>query len=915
MPAVLRPKGYLCLSIVTFIISLIFAAIPAMATTYSWSASWAINDSWEEDLNWRPSPPVGGPDSGDDVIFEDSANVTLGNSHLVNSVTAEHRLHIYGESLETSNLTLTHVDTSIGARTAGKGYIVTNQFKFDGAALRIWGPGFFDIRGSNNIIHSFPIELVDAQLFLNGDQNIILRTDVANDASGINLSNSALLSISQTAGAISYQGVINGSGSLRKRSAGFLTLSGSNTYNGYTEVEAGTLIATGGGNQLPSTTNLIVSGGTTCELDDQTVAGISGTGTIDIQNDGTLTVNETGNNTFNGNIDDSGGNGIFEKAGSGTLTLTGTLQPEVRVASGTLVMNGTANDSVKVFGGTLLGTGTVGMLQLNGGVFSPGNSIGTLSAAVGIVWYSGGHFNVEVSGGAADQMDVTGAVSLDNPALSVTGVPTTGSLFTIINNDAADAVTGTFSGLAEGATFVSGGYQYQITYIGGDGNDVVLTSLGVAPTPPAPTPDPEPEPDPDPDPEPTPNAPPAPDVPPSGGGNPSPTGSGNGPSLNWPETRGARQYRVYRSSCPTCPKEEVGRVADNSFTDESALPGQVYYYYVRAENGGGLSGYSGWMAAWRYEQNPGRGDDFNGDGVMDLLWWDPNTNQITIWFMNGGSVQSVSAPLDGLDISNWLLVNACDFNSDGICDILWWNPETGEALIWYMGSTQSAASDGFSLSSSAAGDITGSVTLSYSGDLNGDGRSDLLWRDYNTGVLSIWLMGEDGKALEVGPPMLADGMTDGGKPGISDSLEWTIRGLYDMNSDGKADVVWQHAFDGRVVVWLMEGGQAVALSEYQRSEPENWRVAGLGDLNGDRLGDLVWRNDLTGAIQVWLMTGGDPAYEERDIPVGDDAENWQVKAVGDFRVVGVDDVYCLHPEDRMARIVTLDGEQYQPSVE
>ena len=35
-------------------------------------------------------------------------------------------------------------------------------------------------------------------------------------------------------------------------------------------------------------------------------------------------------------------------------------------------------------------------------------------------------------------------------------------------------VIGTFDGLSEGATFVSGGQAFTITYHGGDGNDVVL---------------------------------------------------------------------------------------------------------------------------------------------------------------------------------------------------------------------------------------------------------------------------------------------------------------------------------------------------------------------------------------------------------------------------------------------------------
>jgi hypothetical protein len=72
-------------------------------------------------------------------------------------------------------------------------------------------------------------------------------------------------------------------------------------------------------------------------------------------------------------------------------------------------------------------------------------------------------------------------LSLINPAI--------GDAFVIVNNDGADAVIGTFSGLPEGhvltvqaATSESLSGTFSITYHGGDGNDVVLTAVNTAPT-------------------------------------------------------------------------------------------------------------------------------------------------------------------------------------------------------------------------------------------------------------------------------------------------------------------------------------------------------------------------------------------------------------------------------------------------
>jgi autotransporter-associated beta strand protein len=50
-----------------------------------------------------------------------------------------------------------------------------------------------------------------------------------------------------------------------------------------------------------------------------------------------------------------------------------------------------------------------------------------------------------------------------------------GTVFRIIDNQGTGAISGTFDGLPEGATLMSGAQQFRISYVGGDGNDVTLT--------------------------------------------------------------------------------------------------------------------------------------------------------------------------------------------------------------------------------------------------------------------------------------------------------------------------------------------------------------------------------------------------------------------------------------------------------
>lgn len=167
-------------------------------------------------------------------------------------------------------------------------------------------------------------------------------------------------------------------------------------------------------------------------------------------------------------------------------------QPSTAVTIGsnqTYVIDGVRGSVTLGSGGVLKGTGTVGSVTMSGGTLAPGHSPGILNS--GSVVLSGGTYEAEIGGTAAgqyDQLNVTGTVQIDSGmVLSVSQwqnfVPSAGNTFTIINNDGSDAVTGTFNGLAQGATFTVSGIVYSISYTGGSGNDVVLTAQSVPSTP------------------------------------------------------------------------------------------------------------------------------------------------------------------------------------------------------------------------------------------------------------------------------------------------------------------------------------------------------------------------------------------------------------------------------------------------
>lgn len=139
---------------------------------------------------------------------------------------------------------------------------------------------------------------------------------------------------------------------------------------------------------------------------------------------------------------------------------------------GTFTGNVDVNKAVTVLG-NFGATGAVGV-SVAGATID-----GAVTAGAGLTLISGSTLVVDLNSATAfDQSAVTGAVALNGATLTLNSnfTPAAGTSFVIIANDGTDAVSGTFAGLPEGSTVTVGGTAFVVSYVGGDGNDVTLTS-------------------------------------------------------------------------------------------------------------------------------------------------------------------------------------------------------------------------------------------------------------------------------------------------------------------------------------------------------------------------------------------------------------------------------------------------------
>jgi fibronectin-binding autotransporter adhesin len=321
------------------------------------------------------------------------------------------------------------------------------------------GPNGLILTGTNTYLGVTTISGGTLQLGngTSGDDGVISGTGGINDGTAL---------VYDLYGGQSYAGAITGPGSLTKLGTGSLTLQGSNTFSGITNLSSGTLVLA---NIAALKLSTLVASTTAALVFDKSVSGayyigaISGSGNLVLQNNAAtpagIALNAGGNGTYNLYYGALSGPGSLTKSGSGLLTLTGsnsftggttisggTLQlgnglngHDGSLASGGSVSNNAALSfdyfSPQTFSGAIAGSGSV-LLASGSLTLAPGASLVSTSGYMHVGQTAGATLNV--LGGAlvnVAELDVnyhaavsgyTGYLNLQGGTVNVSGPVTIG---------------------------------------------------------------------------------------------------------------------------------------------------------------------------------------------------------------------------------------------------------------------------------------------------------------------------------------------------------------------------------------------------------------------------------------------------------------------------------------------------------
>lgn len=233
--------------------------------------------------------------------------------------------------------------------------------------------------------------------------------------------------------------------------------------------------------------------------------------------------------------------------------------------------------------------------------------------------------------------------------------------------------------------------------------------------------------------------------------------------------------------------------------------------------------------------------DGTGNERVDIVLRNTETGENYLWTLDAATHgQTYSAQVDIPDTTNtdWYIGAVVDFDGNGSSDLLWRNGSTGENAVWYFEGSQRTSTTLLPSATNTDWQMVGAA------DFDGNGTADIVFRHQVTGKNAMWYMDGNTRTEAVLLP-------------TASNSNWQVVGLGDVNGDDNVDILWRRQDNGLGAVWYMNGEERIGsevLHQWQELSTD-WQIRGTKDLNQDGQLDLLWRNSITGEMQAWYLEG------------------------------------------------------------
>jgi hypothetical protein len=266
--------------------------------------------------------------------------------------------------------------------------------------------------------------------------------------------------------------------------------------------------------------------------------------------------------------------------------------------------------------------------------------------------------------------------------------------------------------------------------------------------------------------------------------------------------------------------------------------------------------------------------DLNGDGKADLLThdWDDRTFSVLANKGDGSFATRRAYPV-GDDLGP---VAMTDLNGDGDMDLVGVAGDDSDENKAYV-----FLNDGHGGFPARRDIETGLSPVDLAlGDLNGDGRRDLVVADSGQPAVSVFL-----NTIGKGKPFVAPAAVFPHAQAYDADAVIESVAVGDVNGDGRQDIVTTNRREGTASVLLSRQNGFAEPKKYGVGRAPHW--AAIGDLNGDRAADLAVVDTRDDAVSILLNAGNGTFTSKRDYPTG---HRPYTVAIGDLDGDGTQDL-------------------------
>ena len=288
-------------------------------------------------------------------------------------------------------------------------------------AYTLGGAGSFRLDDAAAITNDTALtQRIDVDLTATGSELIL---DAQNTAGTLDLNGN--LDLADSAGVVlrilgdgdvSLDGDVTGDGgAIWKQGAGSLTLSGTNTFTGSLQIDAGN-VTLANGDAIADDANVVMTaaGAGLVLATGETFATLAGLGTVDLATH-RLTLDADADTNFSGTIAGASPTAGVTKRGSGTFTLAGTqtFPGELRVEAGAVLAQGSLAGGV-LNQARFRGSGTIAgdLTATTGSITEIDSGVATLAVSGDAQFDANSTLRVDIdSGGSSDTLEVDGGLS------------------------------------------------------------------------------------------------------------------------------------------------------------------------------------------------------------------------------------------------------------------------------------------------------------------------------------------------------------------------------------------------------------------------------------------------------------------------------------------------------------------------